>query len=203
LIASLDRAGAAAYQTSRSPGVRTVIACGLPGTGVPSWLALRITLTGVSSAHNVSSARSAAFIAASNPAASSLPASRSCARATNPTDTGAPSSDRISTAVRSAGTLPSLPSKTAAALTFGPYTTVPARPCGGSAQVTVPQLPQRRMGSSQCTFSSRTAGISHTCPQPRPAGSAPARPAPHDRHSAGGSACPVRSGSAAGRRPEP
>jgi hypothetical protein len=77
-------------------------------------------LTGVSSAHNVSSARSAAFIAASNPAASSLPASRSCARATNPAETGVPSSAAINIAVRSAGTLPSLPSKTAAALTFGP-----------------------------------------------------------------------------------
>jgi len=62
----------------------------------------------------------AAFTAAPNPAASSLPASRSCAPATNPADTGVPGSDPISIAVRSAGTLPSLPSKTAAALTFGP-----------------------------------------------------------------------------------
>ncbi len=69
--------------------------------------------------------------------------------------------------------------------------------------VTVPQAPQRNFGNSQCTFSSRTGGISHTCPHPRPAGSAPASPAPHDRHSAGGSAFSARSGSRAGSSPAP
>ena len=69
--------------------------------------------------------------------------------------------------------------------------------------VTVPQARQRSWGSSQCTFSSRTGGISHTCPHPRPAGSAPAKPAPHERHSAGGSACSVRSGARSGSSPPP
>ena len=110
----------AAYQTSRSSGVRTVTTCGLPGSAAPSSPVLRMTLTGVSSAHSVSSARSAAFIASSNPAASSRCASRSWARATNPAETGAPSSASISIAVRSTGTLPSMSSKIAAALTFGP-----------------------------------------------------------------------------------
>ena len=47
-------------------------------------------------------------------------------------------------AVRSMGTLPWLPSRMAATLTFGPQATVSARPSGGSAQVTFPQRPQRR-----------------------------------------------------------
>ena len=54
----------AAYQTSRSSGVPTVITCGLPASTAPLSPALRITLTGVSSAHKAVSARSAAFIAA-------------------------------------------------------------------------------------------------------------------------------------------
>ena len=110
----------AAYQTSRSSGVRTVTTCGLPASTAPSSPLLRMTLTGDSSAHSASSAPSAAFIVSSNPAASSRWASRSCARATNPAETGAPSSAPISIAVRSAGTLPSLSSKMAAAFTFGP-----------------------------------------------------------------------------------
>lgn len=53
-----------------------------------------------------------------------------------PAETGGPSSAAISIAVRSTGTLPSLPSRMAAALTFAPQATVSARPSGGSAQVT-------------------------------------------------------------------
>jgi hypothetical protein len=120
LIASLERDGMAAYQISRSSGVRTVTTCGLPASTVPSPALLRMRLTGVSSAHTTGSAPSAAFIAGSNPAASSRWASRSCARATNPADTGTPSSVDISIAVRSTGTLPSLPTSTAAAFTLGP-----------------------------------------------------------------------------------
>ncbi|GAA5119486.1 hypothetical protein [Haloechinothrix salitolerans] len=52
----------------------------------------------------------------------------------------------MSMAVRSTGTLPSLPSSTAAALRFGPYDTAPTCPNGGAAVVIVPQ-PQRRRGS--------------------------------------------------------
>jgi hypothetical protein len=81
---------------------------------------LRITLAGLSSAHITGSARSAALIAISNPPVSSRWARRSCARATNPAETGAPTSAAISIAVRSTGTLPSEFSKTVAALTFGP-----------------------------------------------------------------------------------
>ena len=110
----------AAYQTSRSSGVRTVATCGLPASTAPSSPLLRMTLTGVSSAHSACSARSAAFIASSNPASSSRWASRWCARATNPADTGAPTSAAGSAAVRSAGTLPSEFSKMVAAFTFGP-----------------------------------------------------------------------------------
>jgi hypothetical protein len=79
---------------------------------------LRARFAGDSSAHSTSSARSAVCIAASNPAASSRPASRSWARTTNPAETGAPSSADISIAVRCAGTLPSELSSTAAALTL-------------------------------------------------------------------------------------
>jgi hypothetical protein len=49
-----------------------------------------------------------------------MSASRSAARATNPADTSTPSSVWISVAVRSTGTLPSLPNTIAAALRFGP-----------------------------------------------------------------------------------
>jgi hypothetical protein len=56
----------------------------------------------------------------SKPAPARHCASRSCARATNPQETGLPSSAAISIAARSTGTLPSLDNKTAAAFTFGP-----------------------------------------------------------------------------------
>ena len=92
-----------------------------PGSGCPcSSVSLWITLVGVSSAHRTSSARSAVFIASSNPAAARRWAKRSRARATNPVETGAPSSAAIRCAVRSTGTLPSMPSRIAASLTFGP-----------------------------------------------------------------------------------
>src|ERR1017187_3414246 len=66
-----------------------------------------MTLAGVSSPHSTSSACSAAVMAASKPAACSRCASRASARATNPLETGVPSSASISAAVRSTGTLPS------------------------------------------------------------------------------------------------
>jgi len=40
-----------------------------------------------------------------------------------------------------------MPSRIAAAFTFGPYTTFPAAPNGGAAVVIFPQQPQRRRGS--------------------------------------------------------
>src|SRR5258706_605485 len=138
LIAAAEREEVAAYQISRSSGVRMMITCGLPGAVVPSSMVLRMTLAGVSSAHITGSASSAAFIAASNPAFPTLPASRSLARATNPAEIGAPSSASISIAVRSTGTLPSELSNTAAALTFCPYTTPPACPSGRGAPAPAP-----------------------------------------------------------------
>jgi hypothetical protein len=96
-------------------------------------------LTGLSSPQSTSSAHNAVFIASSNPAVASFWASRLPARATNPADTSTPSSAWITIAVRSTGTLPSLPSTIAAALRFGPYDTVPGCPHGGTAVVTVPQ----------------------------------------------------------------
>ena len=144
----MDREPIGAYQTSRASGVRTVTACGDPATGSPSAsVSLRITLVGVSSAQSTSSARSAVVIASSNPAAARRWAKRSRARATNPVETGVPSSEAISIAVRSRGTLPSLASRIAAALTFGPYTTFPAAPNGGVAVVIFPQHPHRRRPS--------------------------------------------------------
>jgi hypothetical protein len=92
------------------------------GLGVPGGRVevLRTTLTGVSSPHSTGSARNAVVIAASKPAGSRRSDSRSCARATNPGETGAPRSVAITIAVRSTGTLPSLDNNTAAAFTFGP-----------------------------------------------------------------------------------
>jgi hypothetical protein len=69
---------------------------------------------------DTSSARSAVFIASSNPAAARRWARRCEARVTNPVDTGVPNNASISIAVRSTGTLPWLANKIAAALMFGP-----------------------------------------------------------------------------------
>ena len=161
-------------------------------------------LTGVSSPHITGSARSAVFIAASNPAAGSRWENRSRARATNPLETGTPSSASITVAVRSTGTLPSLASSTAAALRFGPYTTAPACPNGTAAVVVLRQQPHRRRGRIQWTFSSSIGGMSQICVQLLPAPSAaPVSSAPHPEHSAGGSACSVRPGSRAGSSPDP
>ena len=59
----------------------------------------------------------------------------------------------------------------------------------------------------QCTFSSTTGKMSQTCAHDQPASldpaAGPARSAPHPRHSAGASAVPVRSGTAAGVSPDP
>jgi hypothetical protein len=81
---------------------------------------LSTTLTGDSSAPSTSSARSAAIIAASNPAMSRISASRCWARATNPVETGASSSASIKAAVASTGTLPCQESRTAAVFRLGP-----------------------------------------------------------------------------------
>src|SRR6266511_2260050 len=112
------RAAMSLYQTNRASGVRTVTTCGDPSAGSPPGSTLLTTLTGVSSAHNTSSARSAAVIASSNPA------------------------------VASTGRLPCEANRIAAALTFGPYTTAPACPTGGAAVLTLRQQPQRRRDST-------------------------------------------------------
>jgi hypothetical protein len=86
----LDLEEVAANRMSRSSGVRTVTTCSAPLTGFPvaASMSLNATLTGVSSPHSTSSARSAPHIAASNPACSSSAETRSSARATNPAATG-------------------------------------------------------------------------------------------------------------------
>jgi hypothetical protein len=101
--------------------VRTVTTCGDPEAGSPcSSVSVFTTLTGVSSPHSTGSAASAASITSSNPAAASRSANRSCARATNPVDTGEANRACINIAVRSTATFPAEANRIAAALTFCP-----------------------------------------------------------------------------------
>jgi hypothetical protein len=121
-IAPAEREWIAPYQTSPGPGVRTVSRCGLPSRGWPvaSSRSRRSTLTGDSSAHSTGSVFSAALIASSKPAARRSSARRSFARATNPAETGTPSSAQMTIAARSTGMLPSEASSTAAACSCAP-----------------------------------------------------------------------------------
>jgi hypothetical protein len=98
---------------------------------------------------------SAGLVASSKPAASSLSARRSWARATNPVDTGDDSNAAINIAVRSAGTFPAEAGRIAAALTFGPYATVPACPNGTTEVVIFLQQEHFRRGSRGRTFPNR------------------------------------------------
>lgn len=114
-----------------------------------------------------------------------------------------PSSMRIRFAARSAGTFPYAASSTAAVLTPGPYDTLPGcAPAGAAATVTFPQHGQVSAGSSD-SVTSRLILTSQTCAHDHPAGFAPARPAPHREHCAGGSAVLRSSGSGSRRGPLP
>ena len=121
----MEREPIGAYHTSRASGVRTVTACGDRVRGPGQRLTLLIGVFTdhvggrlIGAQHVLGAQRGLHRLIEPGPARHS--AKRARARATNPVDTGAPSSAAISVAVRSTGTLPSEPSRIAAAFTFGP-----------------------------------------------------------------------------------
>lgn len=148
------------------------------------------------------SASNAAFIASTNPASVNTCASRAFARSTNPADTFCPNNIATRVAARSVGTFPKLVNATAAAFSTGPKLIPFTSPPTGTAVVIFPQQVHLRCGSANSVRHGTTL-TSHCCDHAVPPSWTALNPAPHPRHSAGGSSRSRRCGSGSRTRPRP